>query len=77
MAREEPERVGVTISTMTEQGYVIRGWELYLRTGPRRADPLFITKSTASAASMQVGMMLGAKGPNSSVNSLCASGAEL
>jgi len=76
MARETPERVGVTISTMTEQGYVIRGWELYLKTGPRRADPLFITKSTASAASMQVGMMLGAKGPNSSVNSLCASGAD-
>jgi 3-oxoacyl-[acyl-carrier-protein] synthase II len=76
MARESPERVGVIISTMTEQGYVIKGWELYLKVGPRRADPLFITKSTASAASMQVGMMLGAKGPNSSVNSLCASGAD-
>jgi 3-oxoacyl-[acyl-carrier-protein] synthase II len=76
MAKEESERVGVTISTMTEQGYVVRGWELYQRLGPRRADPLFITKSTASAASMQVGMMLKAKGPNSAVNSLCASGAD-
>jgi 3-oxoacyl-[acyl-carrier-protein] synthase II len=76
MAKEKSERVGVTISTMTEQGYVVRGWELYQRLGPRRADPLFITKSTASAASMQVGMMLGAKGPNNSVNSLCASGAD-
>jgi 3-oxoacyl-[acyl-carrier-protein] synthase II len=76
MTQEDINRVGVTISTMTEQGYVIRGWELYQRVGPRRADPLFITKSTASAASMQVGMMLGARGPNSSVNSLCASGAD-
>jgi 3-oxoacyl-[acyl-carrier-protein] synthase II len=76
MSRETPERVGVSISTMTEQGYVVRGWELFQRVGPRRADPLFITKSTASAASMQVGMMLGAKGPNNSVNSLCASGAD-
>jgi 3-oxoacyl-[acyl-carrier-protein] synthase II len=77
MARENPDRVGVMISTMTEQGYVVWGWEQYQRTGPRRgADPLFITKSTASAASMQVGMMLGARGPNSSVNSLCASGAD-
>jgi len=76
MTRENAERVGVIISTMTEQGYVVRGWELYLKSGPRRADPLFITKSTASAASMQVGMMLGAKGPNSAVNSLCASGAD-
>jgi 3-oxoacyl-[acyl-carrier-protein] synthase II len=76
MTQENPERVGVIIATMTEQGYVVRGWELYQKSGPRRADPLFITKSTASAASMQVGMMLGAKGPNSAVNSLCASGAD-
>jgi 3-oxoacyl-[acyl-carrier-protein] synthase II len=77
MAKEEPERVGVTISTMTEQGYVVWGWQQYQKTGPRRgADPLFINKSTASAASMQVGMMLGAKGPNNSVNSLCASGTD-
>jgi len=76
MTQENPERVGVTIATMTEQGYVVWGWELYQKSGPRRADPLFITKSTASAASMHVGMMLGAKGPNSAVNSLCASGAD-
>jgi 3-oxoacyl-[acyl-carrier-protein] synthase II len=76
MTQENPERVGVIIATMTEQGYVVWGWELYQKSGPRRADPLFITKSTASAASMQVGMMLGAKGPNSAVNSLCASGAD-
>jgi len=77
MAKEDSERVGVTISTMTEQGYVVWGWEQYQKTGPRRgADPLFINKSTASAASMQVGMMLGAKGPNNAVNSLCASGTD-
>ena len=77
MAREDSERVGVTISTMTEQGYVVWGWEQYQKTGPRRgADPLFINKSTASAASMQVGLMLRAKGPNNAVNSLCASGTD-
>jgi 3-oxoacyl-[acyl-carrier-protein] synthase II len=77
MNQEIPERVGVIISTMTEQGYVVWGWEQYQKTGPRRgADPLFITKSTASAASMQVGMRVGAMGPNSAVNSLCASGAD-
>ena len=76
MIQENPERVGVIVSTMTEQGYIIRGWDQFQRTGPRRADPLFITKSGASAASMQVGMMLGAKGPNGAVNSLCASGVD-
>jgi len=76
MVKEVPERVGVVISTMTEQGYVVDGWETFKKKGPRRADPLFVTKSTASAASMQVGMMLGARGPNNTVNSLCASGTD-
>lgn len=76
MAQENPERVGVSIATMTEQGYVVKGWELYQKRGPRRADPLFITKSTSSAASMHVGMLLGARGPNNTVNSLCASGTD-
>ncbi len=76
MSQENPERVGIIIATMIEQGYIVRGSELFLKRGPKRADPLFITKSTPSAASMQVGMMMGAKGPNSSVNSLCASGTD-
>ncbi len=76
MTRENPERVGVIISTMTEQGYVVRGWEAFQKLGPRGVDVLFTTKQSASAASMQVGMMLGAKGPNNAVNSLCASGVD-
>jgi 3-oxoacyl-[acyl-carrier-protein] synthase II len=74
--QENPERVGVVIATMTEQGYVVRGWETFQRMGPRGVDVLFTTKQSASAASMQVGMMLGAKGPNNAVNSLCASGVD-
>ena len=76
MTRECPERVGASIAAMVESGYVVKQSELINSRGPRRADPLFVAKSSPSAASMQVGMMLGAKGPNSSVNSLCASGAD-
>lgn len=77
MTQENATRVGVIIATMIEQGYVVRGWELYQKVGPRRGgDPLFITKCAASAASMHVAMLLGARGPNTAVNSLCASGAD-
>ncbi|MBN2186516.1 MAG: beta-ketoacyl-ACP synthase II [Dehalococcoidia bacterium] len=76
MAQERPERVGVSIGCMVEGGYAVRQSELLDRRGPRRVDPLFIAKSGLSAAAMQVGMWLGAKGPNSSVNSLCATGAD-
>jgi 3-oxoacyl-[acyl-carrier-protein] synthase II len=74
IANADPERIGVIISTMIENGYIVRGVERFNNGGTRRGDPLFITKSSPSAAAMQVGMLLGAKGPNSSVNSLCASG---
>jgi len=76
MAQERPERVGVSIGCMIEGGYAVKQDELLNRRGPRRIDPLFIAKSGLSAAAMQVGMWLGAKGPNSSVNSLCATGSD-
>ena len=76
MTKECPERVGVSTGCMVESSYVVRQSELINKRGPRRADPLFIAKSGPSAASMQIGMLLGAKGPNSSVNSLCATGAD-
>ncbi len=76
MTEECPERVGISVGCMVESGYVVRQSELINKRGPRRADPLFIAKSSPSTASMQIGMFLGAKGPNSSVNSLCATGAD-
>jgi 3-oxoacyl-[acyl-carrier-protein] synthase II len=76
MTKECPERVGTSIGTMVESSYVIRQSELLNKRGPRRVDPLFVAKSNPSGAAMQVGMFLGAKGPNSSVNSLCATGAD-
>ena len=76
MTKEPAERVGVITSTMIENDYIIKGFENLQKRGPRRGDPLFITKVSPAVVSSQIGMLLGAKGPNSSVNSLCASGAD-
>lgn len=76
MTREPAERVGVVASTMIENDYIVKGFELLQKRGPRRGDPLFITKISPAVVSSQIGMLIGAKGPNSSVNSLCASGAD-
>ncbi|MCK4263156.1 MAG: beta-ketoacyl-[acyl-carrier-protein] synthase II [Dehalococcoidia bacterium] len=76
MTQERRERVGVSIGCMVECGYIVRQNELLEKRGPRRVDPLFVAKSGPSAASMQVGMLLEAKGPNSSANSLCATGTD-
>jgi len=76
MAKEQAERVGLVTSTMIENDYIIKGFETLQKRGPRRGDPLFITKVSPAVVSSQIGMLIGAKGPNSSVNSLCASGTD-
>ena len=76
MTKEVAEQVGVVTSTMIENDYIIKGFENLKKRGPRRGDPLFITKISPAVVSSQIGLLIGAKGPNSSVNSLCASGAD-
>ncbi|MCD6358670.1 MAG: beta-ketoacyl-ACP synthase II [Dehalococcoidia bacterium] len=76
MDKEQVERVGVVTATLVETAYLIKGKELLEKHGARRADPLFITKSSPSALAMQIGMITGARGPNTYVDSLCASGTD-
>jgi len=76
LAKENLGRVGVITSNIVETDYLVKASEMLRKRGPRHADPLFITKSSPSVIPMQIGMLTGAKGPNSSVNSLCASGAD-
>jgi 3-oxoacyl-[acyl-carrier-protein] synthase II len=74
MTQEPPERVGVISSNMLEHKFIAEGWGSL--KGGRRADPLFFTKASPSVVSLQLGMLLRARGPNTSVNSLCASGTD-
>jgi len=74
MEKEQPERVGVVSSNMLEHKFIAEGWGSL--KGGRRADPLFFTKASPSVVSLQLGMLLKARGPNTSVNSLCASGTD-
>ncbi len=78
MAQEPPGRVGIVSSTMMEDDYTVqRQWASpNPKTKSRRVDPLFFTKAAPSAVSLQLGMLLRARGPNISVNSLCASGTD-
>lgn len=71
----DPERVGVMI------GSGIGGlgtWEdqhnVLLQKGPKRVSPFFIPMMIANMASGQVSMLFGAKGPNSTAVTACATG---
>jgi 3-oxoacyl-[acyl-carrier-protein] synthase II len=76
MTKEPAERVGVVTSYMLECEFIASGWETLQKRGPRKVDPLFFTKAAPSIVSLHVALSLKAKGPNTSVNSLCASGAD-
>lgn len=71
----DPERVGVYVgsgigglSTWEEQHKIL------LEKGPRRVSPFFIPMMIANMASGQISMIAGAKGPNSTAVTACATG---
>ena len=77
MATEDPDRVGVLIGsgvggiiTITDQHKVM------LDKGPKRVSPFLVPMMLGDMASGQVSMMIGAKGPNFSTVSACATGAD-
>jgi len=76
MSREKPERIGVEIATSGMVWLIAEEGEVLRRRGPMRIDPLFISKIAASMVPAQVGLEFGLKGPNSSLNSACASGSD-
>ncbi len=76
MTRESPERVGVIIGTSGMVADLYYHSEVLRQRGPKRIDPLLMHKIGASMVPVQVAMMLGAKGPNSSINSACATGSD-
>lgn len=77
MASEDADRVGVLVGsgvggiiTITEQHKVM------LNKGPKRVSPFLVPMMLGDMASGQVSMMIGAKGPNFSTVSACATGTD-
>mgnify|MGYP003995649917 FL=1 len=77
MATEDADRVGVLIGsgvggimTITEQHKIL------INKGPKRVSPFLVPMMLGDMASGQVSMMIGAKGPNFSTVSACATGTD-
>ena len=73
---EKPERMGTVIATSGAMDLLIDQGEVLKNRGPKRIDPLLISKVAPSMVSAMVGLEFGLKGPNSSLNSACASGSD-
>ncbi len=75
LSKEDRERIGVVIATTGMPSMNAEYGEIF-KNKPMRLDPLFMTKSGQCMVSSQVGLELGAKGVNTTVNSACASGSD-
>ena len=72
----DPDRTGVLIGVgLGGLETLEEGFEVVRTRGPRRVSPFTIPKLIANLAPGHVSMMLGAKGPNLSSVSACATGA--
>jgi len=70
------DRVGVVVgSGGGGTSTVLRWYDVLLAKGPRRVSPFFMANFITDAASGHVAIQLGARGPNYSPTSACASGA--
>ena len=70
----KPERIGTVIATSGSMDMLIDEGEVLNRRGPMRINPLLISKISPSMVSAITALEFGLKGPNSSLNSACASG---
>jgi len=76
MQKEKSERVGTVVAATGDVHKIGDETDVLKARGPRRIDPLFMNRISAHMAPVQVGKFIGARGPNSSINSACASGSD-
>ena len=76
LPREKVEKIGTVIATGGAPTLLVDQGEILKARGPNRIDPLLANKVGSNMVSVQVGMEFGLRGPNTTVNSACASGSD-
>lgn len=75
ISEENAERVGVMVGAgIGGLPAIERYYDAYLKGGVKKISPFFIPMTIINLASGHISMILGAKGPNSSVVTACATG---
>jgi 3-oxoacyl-[acyl-carrier-protein] synthase II len=75
MSTVSRDRVGVIVATSGMTSLIADNAET-IKNRPMRVDPLLMIKSGQCMVSSQVGLEIGAKGINTTINSACASGSD-
>jgi 3-oxoacyl-[acyl-carrier-protein] synthase II len=70
------DEIGVVIATSGGVFDIGPQWDILRERGPTRIDPLVVSRTGGHMAGVRVGRALGLRGPNTTINSACASGAD-
>jgi 3-oxoacyl-[acyl-carrier-protein] synthase II len=76
LGTENKERIGTIMASGGMPALLIDQAEPFKNKGPNRIDPLIGSKISAHQVAVQIGMEFGFRGPNSTINSACASGSD-
>lgn len=76
LSRENINRIGVVMGTIGDFYQSVPQMDVIRDKGCRLVDPCLTTKISGHSVASQIGFMLGIKGPNTTVNSACASGTD-
>src|SRR3990170_3954229 len=68
--------IGVVMATSGALMMVEDHYRVLRERGPHRVDPLLVPRLGAHMGGVRVGHVLGVRGPNTTINSACASGAD-
>ena len=68
--------LGVVMASSGDAFNMGEEWKVTEERGPGRADPFIITRRGQHMAAARVARLLGARGPNTTINTACASGTD-
>ena len=73
---ENRDDIGVVMATAGDAFNMGPEWEVYLNRGSRNVDPFIVTRMGQHMGAGRLGREIGVRGPNTTVNTACASGTD-
>ena len=76
VTEDNRDDIGVVMATAGDSFAMGPEWEVYLERGSRGVDPTIVTRMGQHMGAGRLGRQIGVRGPNTTINTACASGTD-